>query len=66
MASNVLASCSFVCYVTNLVLKQNEKHLIGYLNLREISNKIFLIKKSNDEGQTFEIIIPSKLYRHTV
>ena len=45
----------FTClyYTTKLIYLNS----IGYLNLWETIDKIFLIKKTDDEGQTFETIV---------
>ena len=36
------------------------KHSIRYLNPREITDKIFIIKKTDDEDITFETIVSNK------
>ena len=39
---------------TPIITKRIYLHPLGYLNPREITDRIFLTEKTDDEGQTFE------------
>ena len=51
---------SFVQWPAYYYDKTNVCNPIGYLNPWEITDKIFIIKKNDDGGQTFETIASRK------
>ena len=60
MWGNSLCRNRLLCEQLAIMTKRICLHPIEYLNPGELTDKIFLIKNTDDDGQTFETIVSNK------